>query len=418
MLQPYITDIDQYIRTNFPAEIREISVLAYKAISLFILFVTLAYLLKKLLLPVIRWAVNKLDRPLYKALYERKVFRAFLNFIPLMFCYFLIEEVFYRSKRYLPYVDMFFNWFIVTIIGQILYRTTKAIEDHTTYQTADYNTTSFKAVGQSIRIAGSFIYVIISLSIFLSVSPGSILAGLGAMTALVLLVFRDSILGFISGIHVATSKLFKVGDWINLTKYKLEGTVVEINLLTTKIKNFDNTISSIPTYDLISSEVRNAQVLIDRNSRRIKRSVYFNIKSFRFIDYGLFQRLQKIDLLKDYFGTVKNEIRRLENMEQGTAEEDLINGKQLTNIGTFRMYVLEYLKHHEKIDETQTIMVRQLEITPQGMPLEIYCFTKLGIWGDFENLQSDIFDHILVAAKEFSLEITQSVIAPVNPNSH
>ena len=105
-------------------------------------------------------------------------------------------------------------------------------------------------------------------------------------------------------------------------------------------------------------------------------------------------------------------------MQQGEAEEDLINGKQLTNIGTFRMYVLEYLKHHEKIDETQTIMVRQLEITPQGMPLEIYCFTKLGIWGDFENLQSDIFDHILVAAKEFNLDITQSVIAPSNPNNH
>ncbi|RYD96506.1 MAG: mechanosensitive ion channel [Sphingobacteriales bacterium] len=340
MLQPYITDIDQYIRKNFPAEIREISVLSYKVISLIILFVTLAYLLKKLLLPLIRWAVNKLDRPLYKALYERKVFRAFLNFIPLMFCYFLIEEVFYRSKRYLPYIDMCFNWLIVTILGQILYRTTKAIEDHTSYQTADYNTTSFKAVGQSIRIAGSLIYVIISLSIFLRVSPGSILAGLGAITALVLLMFRDSILGFISGIHVATSKLFKVGDWINLTKYKLEGTVVEINLLTTKIKNFDNTISSVPTYDLISSEVRNAQVLIDRNSRRIKRSVYFNIKSFHFIDYRLFQRLQKIDLLKDYFLTVKNEIRRLEHMEEGSAEEDLINGKQLTNIGTFRMYVL------------------------------------------------------------------------------
>lgn len=194
MLQPYITDIDQYIRTNFPAEIREISVLAYKAISLILLFIILAYLLKKLLLPVIRWTVNKLDRPLYKALYERKVFRAFLNFIPLMFCYFLVEEVFYRSKRYLPYVDMFSNWLIVTIIGQILYRTTKAVEDYTTYQTADYNTTSFKAVGQSIRIAGSLIYVIISLSIFLRVSPGSILAGLGAMTALVLLMFRDSIL--------------------------------------------------------------------------------------------------------------------------------------------------------------------------------------------------------------------------------
>ncbi len=410
MLEPYIIQADNYIRNNFPAEVREISILAYKALALIVVFIILAYTLKKLLLPIIKWAVYKFGGPLSRSLYDRKAFRAFLNFIPMMFCYFIIEEFFYRSKKYVPYIDMFFNWLIVSVLAQILFRTSKAIEDYAKQRAEDFNTTSFRAVGQSIRIVGTFLYIIISLSIFLKVSPGSILAGLGAFTAVIILVFRDSILGFISGIHVVASRIFKVGDWINMTKYKLEGTVQEINLLTTKIKNFDNTISTVPTYDLINSEVRNAQVLIDQNSRRIKRSVFFNIKSFKFIDFDLYQSLQKIDLLKSYFQTVKGEVSRLERIHEGKADENLINGKQLTNIGTFRMYVLAYLKHHDKIDDQKDIMVRQMEITSQGMPLEIYCFTKLGVWGDFENLQSDIFDHILVAAKAFDLEITQSFI--------
>lgn len=413
MLENFILDIDKYIRANFPVEIREISILTYKALALIFVFLLLAYLLKKLLLPIIKFLVNRLGGPLARALHERKVFRSFLNFIPMVFCYFLIEEIFYRSKKFVPYVDMFFNWLIVSVIAQILYRSSKALEDFAASRSGDMNTTGFRAIGQSIRILGMFMYVIISLSIFMRVSPGSILAGLGAVTALILLVFRDSILGFISGIHVVASKHFKVGDWINLTKYKLEGTVMEINLLTTKIKNFDNTISTVPTYDLINSEVRNAQVLIDSNSRRIKRSIFFDVKSFRYIDYKLLSKLQKIALLQPYFETVKEEIQRLENVHNGLGDDYLINGKQLTNIGIFRMYVLAYLKNHDYVDENQSIMVRQMEITTQGMPLEIYCFSKLGVWDDFENLQSDVFDHILVAAREFDLEITQQMNATV-----
>jgi len=416
MLEPYIIKVDKYISSNFPVEVREISILTYKALALVVVFLLLAYLLKKLMLPVIRWAVNKFGGPLAQALFYRKVFRAILNFIPMMFCYFIIEEFFYRSKKFLPYVDMFFNWLILSVVAQILVRTTKAIEDFAQSNTGDYNPTGFRAIGQSIRIVGTFLYIVISLSIFLKVSPGSIFAGLGAFTAVIILVFRDSILGFISGIHVVGSRHFKVGDWIHVSKYKLEGTVVEINLLTTKIKNFDNTISTIPTYDLINTEVRNAQILIDRNSRRIKRSVYFNTNSFKFVDYDLYLKLQKIDLLKGYFKTVKTEIQRLEQLHIHQGDTNLINGKQLTNIGVFRMYVLAYLQQHDKIDPNQEIMVRQLEITPQGMPLEIYCFTRLGVWGDFENLQSDIFDHILVASRAFDLEIAQ--MGASGPEAH
>lgn len=409
MLKEYINIIDRYIRDHFPMQVREVSVLGYKILSLILIFFILSFVLKKIFIPIIKWLVFRSNKPFYIACYKRNVFRSFLNFIPMLFCYWIIEDVFYRSKRFLPYIDAIFNWLIITVIIVILYRLVKAVEDYADSMQLNYNATGLKAVAQSMRIIGGIAYIIISMSIFLHISPGSIFAGLGAMTAVVLLIFRDTILGFISGIHVATSRLVKVGDWINVTKYKLEGNVVEINLLTTKIKNFDNTISSIPTYDLISTEVRNAQVLIDKNSRRIKRSIFFSIKSFKFIDLDTFQRLQKIDILKDYFVTKQMEIHRLEEIDAGSADEYLINGKQLTNIGTFRMYVYNYLKRHPQIDEEQPIMVRQMEISPNGMPLEIYCFTKLGIWSDFENLQSDIFDHILVAAREFDLDIVQTV---------
>ncbi|HRP88727.1 MAG TPA: mechanosensitive ion channel [Edaphocola sp.] len=408
MLEPYIIKSDRYIKSNFPIEIQEISIVAYKVLAILCLFIILSFILEKLLFPLIKWSVKKYGGPLNIAFLQNKVYRSFIYFLPMLYCYFLVEEFFYRSKKYLPFIDMIFNWLIVTVIAQILYRITKAFEEFTSQKTADYNTTGIKAIGQSVRIVGAFLYIIISLSIFLHVSPMNILAGLGAITAIIILVFRDSILGFISGIHVVASKHFKVGDWISIQKYNLEGNVQEINLLTTKVKNFDNTISSIPTYDLINTEVKNAQVLLDNNSRRIKRSITINIDSFKFVDYELFQRLIQIKHLNKYFGTVSPQVSRLEQMKTGNTKDYLINGKQLTNIGVFRQYVAEYLRHHEKIDAQKEIVVRQMPINSHGLPLEIYCFTKSGVWQDFENIQSDIFDHLLVAAKEFDLDVNHS----------
>ncbi|HTO16544.1 MAG TPA: mechanosensitive ion channel domain-containing protein [Edaphocola sp.] len=410
MLEPYIIKSDKYIKLHFPKEMQEISILAYKVIGIVLLFFILSFILRKTLLPLIKWSVKKYGGLLNNALLERKVYSSFLNFLPMVYCYLIMEDFFYRSKKYLPVIDMIFNWLIVTVIAQILYRTSKAIELYASKKTNNNNITGFKAVGQSIRIVGSFLYVIITFSIFLKVSPLNILAGLGAITAIVFLIFRDAILGFISGIHIVASRHFKVGDWISIGKYHLEGNVQEINLLTTKIKNFDNTISSIPTYDLINTEVRNAQVLLDNNSRRIKRSIVFNIDSFKFVDFELFQRLNNIKLLNPYFHSLNNQVSRLEKMKEDPQKDYLINGKQLTNIGVFRHYVSEYLSNHEKIDAKKEILVRQMQINANGLPLEIYCFTKSGVWQDFENIQSDLFDHLLVAAKEFDLEITHSAL--------
>ena len=219
------------------------------------------------------------------------------------------------------------------------------------------------------------------------------------------MVFRDSILGLVTGIHVSVSKNLKVGDWVGIKKYDIEGNIKEINLLTTKILNFDKTISTIPTYDLLSTEIKNIQVMYDGNQKRIKRSIYFNIKSFKFINDEFYERLRDINLISEYLENRYQEIKReRESLING---QHMINGRQLTNIGVFRNYTLSYLKNNPNVSQKDLLLVRQMEITPQGMPLEIYCFANKSGMEDYEQIQADIFDHILTAAAEFDLEVMQ-----------
>src|SRR5690606_24422940 len=195
------------------------------------------------------------------------------------------------------------------------------------------------------------------------------------------------------------------GDWIGIPKYNMEGTIVDLNLLTTKIENFDKTISTIPTYDFLTTEIKNLQVMSESNTRRIKRSIIFNIKSFKFLDEEALARLSKINLIKDYLHEMSEEIKKERNPLENS--DMLINGRQLTNIGVFRVYALNFLKNNKRVDQNGTLMVRQLENTPQGMPLEIYCFTNDSAWESYEAIMADIFDHLLVASKDFDLEIMQ-----------
>ena len=264
---------------------------------------------------------------------------------------------------------------------------------------------ALKAISETIKIIGIFIFVVILISVIFGINSTTIFGSLGAITAVLVLVFRDTILGFMTSLHVATSKNLKVGDWIGIPKYNLEGTIEEINLLTTKIQNFDKSISTIPTYDLLSTEIKNIQVMAESNTRRIKRAIIFNINSFRFLDQETIGKLEKINLIAAYVGEQNAEMSK--ERESIANPELLINGRQLTNIGVFREYVFNYLKNNKHIDQAGTVLVRQLENTPQGMPLEIYCFTNDSEWANYEDILADIFDHLLVASKEFELEVVQ-----------
>lgn len=394
-----------FLRDNMPDNL----VLLLQIIFKFALFGALIYLvsflMKLLINTVFRVFFAKDKYPVLKSIYQSRITNSFSHLIALLFGSFALFSVFYRHPKSFIFLERMIGLAIVLVVAGMLYRGLSAFRNYFIIKQDYYKIIALNAVSQTVKIFGIFVASVVAICVIFGISGSAIVGSLGAITAVIVLVFRDTILGFVTGIHVATSKNLKVGDWIGIPKYNLEGTIEDLNLLTTKIQNFDKTISTIPTYDLLTTEIKNLQVMSESNTRRIKRSITFNIKSFKFLNLEEISRLSHINLIKNYLIQKEKEIiKERENIEN---PELVINGRQLTNIGVFREYAFNYLKNNEHIDQEGTVIVRQLENTPQGMPLEIYCFTNDSQWANYEDIQADIFDHLLVASKEFDLEIMQ-----------
>lgn len=343
-----------------------------------------------------------------EAMHQAKFPQSISHIFALSLCSFALNSLFYEGMHQVTkgVLDKLVDVAKVIVVGGAGLRLYKSVELYYILLKEEYKLIAFKAISQTIKIFGGVILFFIAIKIIFGISSGTILGSLGAITAVLVLVFRDTILGVVTGIHVATSRTLKVGDWIGIPKYNLEGNVLEISLLTTKIQNFDKTISTVPTYDLMTTEIRNYQVMTEGNKRRIKRSIIFNINSFKFLEEKDFEELGEIKLISGYLAQKKEEIEQ-QRIEDPTTEIDL-NGLQLTNIGVFRKYVDKYLRSNPHIDQNEIVLVRQMEVTDKGgLPLEIYCFTVYSGLENYERVQSDIFDHLLVAAKEFHLEIMQ-----------
>lgn len=376
----------------------------------FMLFVGLIYLIdflfKLLINTIFKLFFDKDEYPVFKSVYQSRITNSFSHLMALLFGSFALFSIFYRHPKSFIFLERMIYLAIVFVVAGMFYRVLSAFRNYFIIKQDFYKIIALNAVSQTVKIFGTFVSVIIAICVTFGISGSAIVGSLGAITAVLVLVFRDTILGFVTGIHVATSKNLKVGDWIGIAKYNLEGTIEDINLLTTKIRNFDKTISTIPTYDLLSTEIKNLQVMSESNTRRIKRAIIFNINSFKFLNLEEVNRLSKINLIKDYLTEKKEEItKERETMENSDL---VINGRQLTNIGVFREYAFNYLKKSEHIDQTGTLIIRQLENTPHGMPLEIYCFTNDSAWANYEVIIADLFDHLLVASREFELEVVQT----------
>lgn len=376
----------------------------------FMLFVGLIYLIdflfKLLINTIFKLFFDRDEYPVFKSVYQSRITNSFSHLMALLFGSFALFSIFYRHPKSFIFLERMIYLAIVFVVAGMFYRVLSAFRNYFIIKQDFYKIIALNAVSQTVKIFGTFVSVIIAICVTFGISGSAIVGSLGAITAVLVLVFRDTILGFVTGIHVATSKNLKVGDWIGIAKYNLEGTIEDINLLTTKIRNFDKTISTIPTYDLLSTEIKNLQVMSESNTRRIKRAIIFNINSFKFLNLEEVNRLSKINLIKDYLTEKKEEItKERETMENSDL---VINGRQLTNIGVFREYAFNYLKKSEHIDQTGTLIIRQLENTPHGMPLEIYCFTNDSAWENYEVIIADLFDHLLVASREFELEVVQT----------
>jgi miniconductance mechanosensitive channel len=260
---------------------------------------------------------------------------------------------------------------------------------------------------QAVKLLLTVVGAILILATVLGKSPLVLFSGLGALTAVLLLVFRDAILGFVAGIMISANNLVQVGDWIEMPKAGADGDVIDVSLTTVKVRNWDKTITTIPTYTLISDSFKNWRGMSEAGGRRIKRALLIDLQTVRFADPDLIARWQGIDLLRDYLKTKREEIDK-ENANRGTDLSILGNGRRITNVGTFRAYCVAYLRAHPKIHQDMTFLVRQLAPTEKGLPLEIYVFTNDTRWAVYEGIQSDIFDHLLSVIGEFGLRVYQA----------
>ncbi|MEY8759551.1 mechanosensitive ion channel family protein [Chryseobacterium tongliaoense] len=404
-LQDISDQIHYFVKDNVHSDLVLILQILLKFIFLAGLVFVLDFIFKLLVNTVIKNFFDKEKYPVIKSIYQSRITNSIVHLGALSFAGYALFSVFYRHPKSFALLELIVNVSMIFVVAGMLFRALTALRNYFVIKQDYYKIMALNAISESIKIFGIFILTVVGICVIFGIRGTTILGSLGAITAVLVLVFRDTILGFVTGLHVATSKNMKVGDWIGIPKYNIEGNISDISLLTTKITNFDKTISTIPTYDLLTTEIKNLQVMSESNTRRIKKSIYFNINSFKFLNDEEIERLKEINLISDYLEQKVLEIKKeKESLEHN---DKTINGRQLTNIGVFRYYAQKYIENDPDVDKKGVVMVRQLDITPQGLPLEVYCFANDSKWERFEQIQADIFDHLLVASKEFDLQVMQ-----------
>jgi miniconductance mechanosensitive channel len=269
-----------------------------------------------------------------------------------------------------------------------------------------YRSRPIKGYLQLVKLTVGIVTAVVIVATLLEKSPLLFLSGLGAMTAILLLIFKDTILSLVASVQLTGNDMIRVGDWIEMPQYQADGDVVDIALHTVKVQNWDKTITTIPTHKLIEDSFRNWRGMALAGGRRIKRSISIDVNTIRFLEPDEIEGFEKYALLRDYIEQKRRDIESY----NASGQDRTVNAniRRLTNLGTFRAYIYSYLKNHPQIHRNMTLLVRQLDPTPQGLPIEIYCFTTTTDWNDYEGIQSDILDHLFAIASDFGLRAFQS----------
>jgi miniconductance mechanosensitive channel len=377
-----------------------ISLLTLIIASIIAYYVSLL-VLKKIVFRLIRKTSNTFD----DLLLDCKVFHQLIYLIPVIIIDKGLKSIIQAHELPLIFINRVIEAFYVIIFIGIAYSLLNVW--NTAYSTAYKEGRSIKSVIQAIKIIVTIIGVIIIVSILFNVDTGKILTAIGAASAVTMLIFKDTILGFVSSIQLATNRMVLLGDWIEMPQYGADGTVIDISLVTVRVRNWDNTVTTIPTYALVTNSVKNWRAMSASGRRRIKRYIYMDMTSVKFIDRELLEKLRRIQSIKDYLDrkVIEIETYNAENMIDDSIE---LNGRHQTNLGIFRAYIVHYLQNHPDIDhQSSTFLVRQLQPTDMGIPVEIYVFTNTSQWVAYENIQSDVFDHILASVEYFDLHVYQ-----------
>jgi len=367
------------------------------------------YIAKHQILKLINKVIIKSKNTWDDALIEHNVLNRMTLLLPLLLILFLTPLILESDSLASNLLILLSKVFIVFQIARSVSSLLNV--SRTIYQeSAKQRFLPLNAIIQIIKLALYLVMTIIIISLIINRSPVYLLSGLGALTAVLLLVFQDTIKGLVASIQISANRMVVAGDWVELPKYGADGDVLEIGLSTVKIENFDKTITTVPTYALISDSFKNWRNMYHTGARRIKRTVIIDIASIDFYSTEKVNELANSYLLEDYLSGKQQELalNAQEKNDDDLAQSfNSMNNRQLTNVGTFRAYITQYLQKNPQIRDDLTCMVRQLTATETGLPLEIYCFANTTNWLDYEAIQADIFDHLFAIAPQFGLRIFQ-----------
>lgn len=362
-------------------------------------------LTKKVLLTIIARIIKKSKNQYDDIFVKKKVFDMLSHIVPAIIFYYGIDLV-TQNGDVAGGIQALTSLYMIVVIMLVVNSFLNSMTELYEFMPIS-KSVPIKGYVQVLKIVFYFIGAIIMFSIILGKTPGTLFAGLGAMAAVLMLIFKDTILGFVASIQLSAFKMMKPGDWISMPSRKADGIVMDINVSTVKVQNWDKTYSQIPTYAFVSESFKNWIGMDESGGRRIKRAISIDMTSVELLSDEMIDKFRKIHLLTDYIDKKVTEVAKY-NDEKGIDGSIPVNGRRLTNIGTFRMYMELYLKDNPLIRQDLTFLVRQLQPDHSGIPIEIYLFSKDQRWAAIESLQSDIFDHFLAILPEFGLRVFQN----------
>lgn len=357
---------------------------------------------KKIIIKVLGRVIYASPYKWDNAFMDSKFLERVINIIPAVVFYALA----YLMPTFQKFIELLLTIYLSFMIVFAAFGFLDAINSIYEKNIPRYKERPLKGFIQIFKIFSFIVALIIVIAKLLGQSPVYLLSGIGALSAVIMLIFKDSILGMVAGIQMSSNDLVRIGDWIEMPKYGADGDVVDISLTVVKVENFDRTITTIPSYALVSDSFKNWRGMQNAGGRRIKRSINIDVSSITFCSDEMLKELSKIEYLKAYIASRQEEIDK-HNKDRKIDTSTPVNGRRMTNIGVFRKYTTEYLNNHPKIHKNMIIMVRQLAPDNQGVPIEIYAFTNDTAWVNYEGIMADIFDHLFAVVSFFGLRIFQ-----------
>ncbi len=382
--------------SSYISLILNIIILCFFAYIIYVIF-------RLILVTILAFVAKKTKTNFDDLLVSNQTAKYIAHLIPFVFIYksvpIILEHYIYWQSMFGKLVGIYIILLALWIIRSVF----NAIKDYLK-EKPKFNDKPIDSYIQVIMIVFWIYGIGFIISKIFDIDKSTLLGTLGAISAIVILIFRDTILGFVASVQVSLNDMVRIGDWITFDKYGADGDVIEINLATVKVRNFDNTTTTIPTYSLISDSFRNWRGMLDSDGRRIKRHILIKAQSIRFLTDDELQKMKKIQLITDYIDNKQIEIGKY-NKNHNVDKTLAINGRNITNFGLFRKYITNYLEQYPGINKDMILLCRQLQPTAQGIPLEIYAFSKDQRFVQYEYIMADIFDHIIASTQYFDLEI-------------